>query len=103
MVHVLKFSYENLLVKCMIFCLWEFKANYKILKEKNFVKMKISPVITSKENGTTHHRTNSFYCDKLYAYPEYNRSAKCFSAKVSRSESTCTKHNFEKRKTQVQV
>jgi hypothetical protein len=29
--------------------------------------MKISPVIASKENGTTDHRTKNFYCDKLYA------------------------------------
>ena len=61
------------------------------------IKLQINAMISSGENGSIDHRTKSFYCEKLFANTKFNRSAKRFSSKVSRSQSTRAKHDFEKR------
>ncbi len=61
------------------------------------IKLQIIPIISSGENGSIDQRGKSFYCVKLYTNSKVNRSGKRFSSKVSRSQSTCAKHDFEKR------
>ena len=76
------------------------KSSFVNCKENNFAKMiklQIIPMISSGENGSIDQRAKSFHCVKLYTNSKFNRSVKRFSSKVSRSQSTCTKHDFEKR------
>ncbi len=61
------------------------------------IKLQIIPIISSGENGSIDQRGKSFYCVKLYTNSKVNRSGKRFSSKVFRSQSTCAKHDFEKR------